>query len=239
MFMHDRFVFLHVPKTGGMFIRDALGRELPSGSYRDDQESLHAERHEIPEPYQTASILMFVRNPWDWYVSLYHFLMDPGSPRLPKDSLNARFADYILDGYTNTFPEMVRVARRPGTFGLTGAELDAAMQSSSPRVRLLDEGHDMYTAIILGMIGTSTKAPDIDADRKLTVGRYEHLVDDLESFLLREKVPVAEGGIARIRDSKPVNTSMHRHYRQYYDDELCREVSDSCEWIIDEFGYAF
>ncbi len=74
MLIHERFVFLHMPKTAGIFLGDALGRELPQDSLHAPQRRQHAGWDEIPDYARDRPVLGYVRNPWDWYVSWYHFL---------------------------------------------------------------------------------------------------------------------------------------------------------------------
>jgi hypothetical protein len=71
MLIHDRFVFLEVRKTACTFIVDALKKELPAGSFQ--LATKHGGWNEIPASVRDRPVLAYVRNPWDWYVSWYHF----------------------------------------------------------------------------------------------------------------------------------------------------------------------
>lgn len=94
-----RFIFFHVAKTGGMSIRSTLqayGEEperfkikrppqLKAGKPNPFYEVweallLHATaadtRQELPaEVFNTYYKFAIVRNPWDWQVSMYHFIL--------------------------------------------------------------------------------------------------------------------------------------------------------------------
>jgi hypothetical protein len=59
------FVFIHMPKTGGSFIRSFLDGEEVGG--------LHATWNAIPPEYEHLPVFAVIRNPWDWYVSWHHF----------------------------------------------------------------------------------------------------------------------------------------------------------------------
>ena len=244
MLIHDRFIFLHVPKTGGMFLRDSLVGELPPGTFRDEREEpeVHAGRAQIPESLTYRPVLMYIRNPWDWYVSVYHFMMNPATAR-PPDPVSARISDYIFGGYANTFQQMVRAACHPGDLGCTALEREQLLREGSPAIRMLLEGCDFYTSVFSDMAGigpgddegvepSSTGPPTV-------IGRYETLVDDLLDFLSSREIVIADGDASRIRAARPINTSAHQHYRAYYDDDLRSEVGRSCEWIIDRFEYTF
>lgn len=102
MIITDKFVYIHMPKTGGTFTTCVLTRlhQLPrplSFSARTlrrvirklgvktavcsstkygpiaDIEPKHGTCHDIPEPYQDKPILSTLRSPYEWYVSQYEF----------------------------------------------------------------------------------------------------------------------------------------------------------------------
>jgi len=101
MFVSDTygFIYLHVPKTAGLSLRLAL-RGL-NGQCYVDYPRLHLNSTELRltvgnKRWNNYYKFAFVRNPWDWNVSLFRFLME--NPRwlhldqyykeLPRDQLN-------------------------------------------------------------------------------------------------------------------------------------------------------
>jgi hypothetical protein len=91
MIITDRFVFIHQPKTGGTFVREALweisrreARSFPRGILQRaglvrplyacfETDDYHGSCHAIPAVHRKKQILSIVRNPFDFYVSFYHF----------------------------------------------------------------------------------------------------------------------------------------------------------------------
>ena len=84
MVITDRFVYLHIPKTGGTFVEEALSRLLSGDtSYIDTANPPHRgtygcpDQHErnchVPAEYRDRPLLASVRNPYDHHVSLYEF----------------------------------------------------------------------------------------------------------------------------------------------------------------------
>lgn len=78
----DHMVFVHVMKTGGKWVRDALSGGIPPewnvyDSLRptptDQAAGLHTGILDAPSEYRGAPVLAYVRNPWDWYVSYFSF----------------------------------------------------------------------------------------------------------------------------------------------------------------------
>lgn len=85
MVVGDNFVFVHCPKTGGTSISEALGGRTPG-----DIVSLHRPLHSFEAKGRKA--FGFVRNPWDWQVSIYHYNNDDPRPE--------GFRTWLLKGKT-------------------------------------------------------------------------------------------------------------------------------------------
>lgn len=65
MFISDELAFIHLQKTAGVHIAQLLGKVV-SGERIPDHLSLPAE-------YRSRFIIGSMRNPWDWYVSLWAY----------------------------------------------------------------------------------------------------------------------------------------------------------------------
>ena len=68
------FVIVHVPKTGGMFLR-AVRQERVEEALTTGR---HAPYETLPEEYREFPGICFRRNPWDWYVSFWHYRQTEG-----------------------------------------------------------------------------------------------------------------------------------------------------------------
>lgn len=77
MVIGEGYVFIHIPKTGGTSITDALGGRSPNiGLHRTAREANSA-----------APAFCFVRNPFDWLVSTYCY-------NAQKQAVDAQEEDY-------------------------------------------------------------------------------------------------------------------------------------------------
>ena len=78
MVITDRFVYIHPHKTGGTFVENVL-KSLPQGPAGKYNLTIHRvlRQHqtvrEIPKAHRHKPVLVTVRNPYDFYVSLYEF----------------------------------------------------------------------------------------------------------------------------------------------------------------------
>lgn len=68
----DRFIYVHVPKTGGTWVRQVLSTRMPEAWSPFDRYG-HVGVVEIPPHLRGVPRIAFVRNPWDWFVSLFAF----------------------------------------------------------------------------------------------------------------------------------------------------------------------
>lgn len=200
MLIHDRFVVLHLQKTGGTFLTKVLEREL-EGSLT--KRGAHQGWRAIPPEAADRPVLAFVRNPWDWYVSWYHFNM-------LRPSAGNRFSMLSESG-----------------------RLDFAATVRNACVLVREHrGDDLYTVFFKVIAGDG-----IGTDR-LTIGRFESLLDDLEAFLDKAGVTISAEGVERMRSTPPVNVGTRGHYRDYYDETLRDLVGESCG-MVERFDYRF
>jgi hypothetical protein len=69
MIVCEQFVFVHVPKTGGAWVRGILKTHRHRDWYLQERRA-HTPSSDAPEG---RPVLGVVRNPWDWYVSYYFY----------------------------------------------------------------------------------------------------------------------------------------------------------------------
>jgi hypothetical protein len=75
MILSSKFVFLHLPKTGGSFVRELMTHYAPP-EWNVSLHDNHPTVREIPATHADLPIFGLVRNPFDWYVSWYHYLKE-------------------------------------------------------------------------------------------------------------------------------------------------------------------
>lgn len=73
MILTRDFVFIHLPKTGGTFIRRVMERHAPKEWQTKIYEG-HPTVEDIPESHRQLPVIGAIRNPWSFYVSWYAFL---------------------------------------------------------------------------------------------------------------------------------------------------------------------
>ncbi len=109
MIIKDRFVFVHVPKTGGVSVTEALGG-------RTKGMALHLPLARIKAGNRFT--FGFMRNPWARLVSLHRFLMADGRATVP-------FRPWLTDGAFNLDEDRdgdPPLQRRPQMWWLDGCD---------------------------------------------------------------------------------------------------------------------
>jgi len=75
--LRKKFIFAHIPHTGGTSIKDALSKH----SIEITRPNPHLRLNQIENKFPYSLIfkkfykIIVVRNPWDWQVSAYHYLL--------------------------------------------------------------------------------------------------------------------------------------------------------------------
>lgn len=116
-----RFIYIHVPKTGGTSIekvfeqtaeeKDVGGKHFPAVIYNEA----------YPEKFRNYFKFSFVRNPWDWLVSRYHWSKD-------------------RQGIINySFSEMIERLSTGTPLSMTARWLQGSMKSQISRLVVGDE----------------------------------------------------------------------------------------------------
>ena len=207
--LSHRFLFVHVPKTGGFSIREAL---QPYASRPDrylvnrmlDRVGIHVNhwgppamrrfrrhasarqaQHHLPRAaFDELYKFAFVRNPWDRMVSFYHYVLSR--------------PDHHRHEQVKSLPDFEHYLR-----------YEARRGKESQKDLLVDRHGNVLVDF---------------------VGRYESLQEDFA--YLRAKLLV----VCKLEHH---NRSKHRDYRQYYNSRTVNLVAELFQEDIELFGYTF
>lgn len=221
------FVFVHVPKTGGDFIRRVCLKHLPPASVVAHQIAKHGPDAEIPGPYRELPRFALVRNPWDWHVSWFHYLMGSGRPEEHRDRVR------VMNPWFITLSDEFRA-----DFGTTMRRLyDPAVAATfSPHSvvrRAVEQEVDLLTLHLRRQTGASA------AEGRLTMGRFENLREDFHRFLAAHAVEISEGFRRDLFERPPVNRSRRSRFQDYYDPGLRDLIGRFAAGTIARYGYSF
>jgi hypothetical protein len=230
MIVTDHFVFVHLPRCGGTFVTDVIRKFFPSAH----ETGHHLPLRLLPTRYSGLPILGTVRNPWDFYVSLYHYLI----PRQAETILASWMSDNGRLDITTSIRNLLNLGCDKARLDRLAEMLPNHMDYSKRQIPNVDKetvrnlegsGVGYYTFRFNEMFGN----PD-----ELFLCRVERLRQDLVKFF---------EGIGSITDEirdyvlslEGKNSSEHRHYSSYYTPELSQLVFERDHLLIQRFGYTF
>jgi hypothetical protein len=230
MIVTDKFVFVHLPRTGGTFVSNVIRKFFPSAH----EIGHHLPRELLPREYSNLPFLGTARNPWEFYVSLYHYAWarDAASVLVSwmsengrldftgsiRNVLNLGVNDERLDVLIDMLPEHVDYSR---------TLIPNVTKETMRRVRGTGVGY--YTFRFNQMFGN---ADDV------FFCRVETLKQDLIAFF--EGIGAATDELRDyVLHSDKKNISEHLHYSTYYTSDLAELVSLRDQPLINIFGYVF
>jgi hypothetical protein len=230
MIVTDKFVFVHLPRTGGTFVTEMIMKFFPSAR----EIGYHLPRSLLPKEYGDLPVLGIVRNPWEFYVSWYYHLW-------PRD-IGKPFFSWLTDDCKEHFEGAIRnalnlgvdrdrlealIERLPDAVDYRTRNIPNITKDSIRQVR--DTGVGYYTFRFNQLFGNANE---------VFFCRQERLRADLINFL--ENINAANDEIrSYILKSEKKNTAEHEHYSAYYTPELAELVSIRDRFVIDRFGYVF
>ena len=226
MLITPRFVFVHIPKTGGDFIRRICSRHLPADWIVPNAIAKHGPDVEIPEEYRDLPRFALIRNPWDWHVSWFHYLAGAGRPDEHRDrvrAMNPWFVDLSGD-FRFDFATTMRRLYDPAV---------AATFAPQSQVRqAAEQGVALLTMHLRRQAGTSL------AEGRITVGHFENLRRDFAAFLATAGVPLTDRFRLDLFERPPVNRSQRSRFQDYYDPELRDLIGRLAVSMVTGYGYA-
>jgi hypothetical protein len=229
MIVADRFVLLHLHKSGGSFANALVLRHCAGAR----AVGYHLPHDMIPEASRHLPVLGFVRNPWSYYVSWYAFQRQRPRPNLLYSVLSRDGTA----GFAGTIASMLELGEREELLRILAAQLPQAYGNQGlnlPGHRLAairGTNQGFYSFLHDYMFG---------ADRpERHIGRMESLRDELPRLLAAVGEPLPPAFHADVRGMTPLNVSRHEAYADYYDAGLRDLVARRDARLIERYGYLF
>lgn len=230
MIVTDKFVFVHLPRSGGTFVSELIRRFFPSAQ----EIGYHLPRTLLPQDYSHLPVLGAVRNPWDFYVSWYHHVWPRDAATTlvswitengkldflgsTRNALNLGVDNERLDVLIEMLPDQVDYRRR---------NIPNITKEAMRKVRGTEVGY--YTFRFTHLFGNADE---------VFVCRLETLREDLLVFF--EGIGAATDELRDyVLGSDKKNIADHLHYSTYYTQELAELVSVRDRQLVERFGYVF
>ncbi len=228
MIVTDRFVFLHLHKSGGTFVNECLLQFLPDAR----QIGYHLPRARVPAIHAHLPALGLVRNPWSYYVSWYAFQARRQQP-------NALFRIMSEQGrldFDGTVRNLVGLGR-------DGRHLDALL-SALPQ-HYINRGLNLPGPALEPIRGSGLGFYSFlyrhlyDGPGLMHIGRMERMREELVPMLVSVGQSVGPAMRRFIAEAPARNVSEHGPYASHYDDPLRELIAQRDALVIGRHGYRF
>ena len=240
MIISDKFVFIHNPRTGGAFIKTMFKEILPIEDFRPLEE-YHLPVSAIPAAHRDKLKFGMVRNPWAWYVSLYHF-QQPNGKWLSMCLKNKErtFKNFLKTFLSSDFAE----ENKNKLFHPVGNPKAPADVPKFKYIKDLDIGFFTYRYIYLFFNDYQdifSQKLHMNHDKLISTNhilKTEKVPHNIIK-LLSNKIVIPNKTINTWKSMPKKNHTKHRDYKSYYDKELIELVRYKDRLIIDKYGYEF
>ncbi len=249
MIISDRLCFIHLPKTGGAFVRKFLTENVPKARlYKGSH--WHYPIGELKDPGNKQSIIGIVRNPLSWYVSFFYDnrrmtpITQKAAKKAGKDPKPTDLMDYFdpeksedFVVFLNNIFEEIETGNPP-RFSYNTIDLDYEIMKK-------------YDIGILTMIYMYMYFPEYDQLLEQDIDIFE-MHDDLFGLdyvlnqdtlntdlvnLLNNLYPDITGFEIQEKYSN-VNVTKREHWSNYYTEDLIERVLHKDRMIFEKYNFA-
>ncbi len=227
MIVTEKFVYLHLHKSGGTFVNECLMRFCPSAQML----GYHLPCSMIPAEFAHLPVLGFVRDPWSYYVSWFAFQSQMAQPnalfRIVSENRSLDFSQTLrnlLDLGSGSGKLDTLVQHLPKAYGNQGLNLPGFALEP-----IRDSGLGLYSYLFEYMYGCK--------GAQATIGRVDSLRTDLLDFLERIEDVLTPQLREFIEQAAPRNTSSHDAFRDYYNEETAALVAERDRLVVERFDY--
>jgi len=101
MIVTKDFVFIHSFRCGGTFINQLIEEHLGG-----EVIGYHLPYSDIPDKYKHLPVISSVRNPWDWYLSVYYHCLN-FKEVMKTDSILNHITNFRGEGFEDTIKKII------------------------------------------------------------------------------------------------------------------------------------
>lgn len=222
MYVTDKYVFVHMNKCAGVFVKDFIIKNFPTKIkvYK------HAPLRCIREEDRKKKILGVIRNPFSWYVSFYHYHRENGY------YTKLSFAEYIKCHLQNS-RKLISKAQKKNV-------LDKNAKIYPPETKL---NIGSFTFHFINFFAFKS----LKILRTWTDEQLENSFSNICKVYLMRQENLKETMIdvfgeqyrGQLANMPKKNISQHGHYSKYYTSELVKMVEEKEKLILQYYGYKF
>jgi hypothetical protein len=224
MILTDKFIFIHLQKCAGTFVREYIQDNFP------DWERTKREHNGVKDIQSLRNRIVFgtIRNPWEWYVSMY----------IARLSVQGPFAAL----YGSTFKQFLENS-------LFKNQKRHVHDLNFSIIRKLDIGTYSFRYIMCyakrpDLVFKKYNKVDLISNHDNWIGvdylcRVEYLNQEIVRLFSKYDIDLTDNQVAGLNRFEKKNTSNHGNYHEYYDEESSNWVAQKDKLIIEKYRYTF
>ena len=238
MIVTKHFVYIHTSRTAGTFLNKLILEHVPGAR----KIQYHGHLSDLPAEFSHLPVIGFVRNPWDWYVSMF--------------SDYRRKQQYIYkivsDGGVLEFTETVARFLRLGDRSVLSKRLLTQLSNQAPTLinaqtpprrgnpGLTSEHFANYPADIGYYSWLFKLMYESKIEHRVHIGRFENLREETQRLFELTGTPVTDGISSYLKEAEALNQGPRpKDHVGGYPPQLELLVGDKEKYLIDRFGYEF
>jgi hypothetical protein len=227
MIITDKSVFLHIPKTGGMWLRNVL--EPIAVQPFNPKDTVHL--IDVPKKDEHKYRFVFVRNPWAWYVSWFNYHKHGSSEEWLTNSDSLLFNQFNGESFEFFLKNSID---RNSVFR---KKMNAIFKLQEMKTKTNNTDHTaiIYNNCQSSMYNCAIEKFSVGATK---IGKMETLRIDLIN-MLEVSGEINKEMEHRVKTIECINRSVPVDYRNYYTTELRDLVAKDSAEYIDKFSYKF
>ncbi len=238
MIVTKHFVYIHTSRTAGTFLNKLILEHVPGAQ----KIQYHGHLTDLPGAYSHLPVIGLVRNPWDWYTSMYY------DYRRKRQYI----FQIISDGGALDFEATVSRFLSLGDNSVQSRRLLGQLVKAAPRVfdaqtpvrrrkpglrsehfANFPDNHGYYSWLFQLMYESKNT-------HRVHIGRFEDLSEEVLRLLVITGTPITSGITAYLKEAGVLNSSPRPNYFVGgFPPELEQLVADKEKYLIDRFGYVF
>ncbi|MEL7184873.1 MAG: hypothetical protein AAFN50_00385 [Pseudomonadota bacterium] len=238
MIVTDTFVYIHTSRSAGTFLNKLIMDHVQSARMIQ----YHGHLRDLPQQFTHLPVIGLVRNPWDWYVSMFY------DYRRKQQYIYQVLSNRGTLGFADTVRRFLTLGdgseeNRRLLQQLCKTAPAAITRQTPPRRRLPglrsehfasyppDRGY--YSWLFELMYST-------DRDHAIHIGHFENLRSEVVRLFEETKTPISNEISTYLEETRALNASPRPPNRTAgYTPELAELVREKDRTLIDKWGYSF
>ena len=238
MIVTKYFVYIHTSRTAGTFLNKLLLEHVPDARMLQ----YHGHLRDLPEEFSHLPVIGFVRNPWDWYVSMCfdyqrkkQYVFEIISERSALD-FRATVCRFLKLGDNSELSK--RLLEQLAEAAPTKISVRNPARDQLPSLR---SEHFAHYPDNLGYYSWLFKLMyESEIDHRIHIGRFEDLREETLRLFEQTGTPITKSIATFLKEVAAMNSSSRpQSYIEGYGPELEQLVAEKDKYLIERFGYVF